>query len=268
MATTNTFKTDLYNLFNYTQNTLITYPKELLIEELRNFFAEDSYYRYIKDQFGFPQTPDLTNAKPDTGINDNISTRIFIGEPYRKDVIFYPAILVRHGGARSVPISFSRDRDVVQWDPVRYVDGYGNQKIVSTPIAFVQSGAWEGSIIVDLETRSPRSRDELTELISIDFVDRVNSEMKTAGVYIKGTSPSIGSPSETDDRNDKLYKVSLTFEVRTEWSRKIPINDTVDAINICVDFGNLSTDPPKIATDLSINTNIQLIDALAGFEIG
>jgi len=49
MATINTFKTDLYNLYNYSQNTAIVHPKEILIETLREVFSEDSYYHYVKN---------------------------------------------------------------------------------------------------------------------------------------------------------------------------------------------------------------------------
>lgn len=260
MATGNTFKSDLYELFNYAQNSNVSYAKDIIVETLRSFFESDSYYHYQRDQWGFPKTPDLTDVPLTAGLNDDVTTRVFIGEPYRKDIIFYPAILVRHSGSRSVPISMSRDKGSVQYSVVKFVDGYGHEKYVHTPSYFVQSGAWEGQINIDIETRSPRSRDELADLIAIGFVDTHHDDLKDAGLLIKNVN--IGSPSEQDDRNDKLYKLAITLDVRSEWARHIPIENTVDIIHICVDFGNLAVDPPVLAPNLTINTSLSLIEAL------
>src|ERR1017187_9720355 len=110
MGTLNFTKTDLYNLHNYVQQTMISFPKELFIETLRAFFKDDSYYRYQADQYGFPKVPDHTNMPADAGLENNLTTRLFIGEPYRQDMIFYPSLLVRNGGSKSVPLSMSRDQ--------------------------------------------------------------------------------------------------------------------------------------------------------------
>lgn len=262
MSTVSAFKTDLYALHGYTQNTLISYPKELFIENLRKFFSQDSYYHYQRDEFGFALTPDQTNMLPTSGINDSLTTRIFIGEPWKKDIVFYPALFVKHGGAKSVPLSMSRDQDSLQWQAIQYTDGYGNSKIVQTPVAFIQSGAWEGSIVVDVASRSSKARDEISELVALSFVDFMHKDMFKSGVLIKSGSPSISSPTETDDRVDKLFRCSLTFDIRTEWSRHIPVTSVVDAINICIDLGNLNVNPPALDPNMSISTTIELVSAL------
>ena len=56
--TGNFFKSDLYKIHDVVQNTMIVFPKEIIIATLRDFFSEDSYYGYRRDNFGFPQTPD------------------------------------------------------------------------------------------------------------------------------------------------------------------------------------------------------------------
>jgi hypothetical protein len=260
MGTANTFRTDLYSIHNYIQNTCITHPKEVFIETLRNFFADGSYYHYVKDEWGFPLTPDLTGVDLEAGIDDDVTTRLFIGEPYRYDVIYYPALLVRSGGMRFQPISFNNNRDVVQNEVTRFIDGYGNERYVTMPSYIFNAGAWEGTINIDVETRDHRSRDELSEIIALHFIDTRRWELQNAGVFVKNAS--IGSPSEVDDRTDKLFKVTVTCDIRTEWHRHTPVQNSIDAINICADLGNLQLSPPALAPNIRINSRVDLVDAL------
>lgn len=262
MGTGNTVKTDLYALHNYVQNSMVTYPKELFIETLREFFSQDSYYHFVRDEYGFPLTPDHTDLPSDSGISDDITTRLWIGEAYRGDVIYYPALKVKHGGSRSVPISMNREKGSIQWATTVFVDGYGNSATFSTPSHLIQAGAWEGTISVDLETRSPRSRDELVEIISLAFVDARFEEMKNSGVVIKPNGVTAGAPSESEDRNDKLFKQTINFEIRSEWRKHIPIDNIVELINVCVDFGNVAVNPPVVAPNLKVSTTVELISSL------
>jgi hypothetical protein len=239
---------------------MITFPKELFIETMREYFSQDSYYHYVRDPWGYPLTPDHTDLDPQAGLHDDITTRLYIGEMNRFDPIFYPALIVRSAGSRYVPISMNREKGSVQWKAVKYVDGYGNEKIFSTPSHFIQAGAWEGQITIEAISRALRSRDELVQIVSLAFVDEVFDDMKNSGVLIKGVS--VGGPTDGEDRNDKLFRQTISFDIRGEWRRHIPVENLVDAINICVDFGNVATNPPQIATNLNISTSVQLIQAL------
>lgn len=260
MPTVNTFRSDLQSLHNIVQNSMVTHPKEVFIESLREFFSDDAYYHYVRDEWGFPKTIDLTNVDLEAGYNDDITTRLFIGEPFRQDVIYYPAILIRHGGSSFVPISFNNEEGSVQWTARRFVDGYGNESLVQTPSHFIKAGAWEGTINIDIETRDSRSRDELVDFVSAHFIELRRRQLERSGVFVKKVS--AGSPSESDDRNDKLFKQTITCEIRTEWRREIPVTNVVDMISICVDFGNLDTNPPVLAPNLRIVTPVELINAL------
>ncbi len=262
MGTGSTHKTDLYSIFNYVQNTMIVHPKELIIETLREFFAQDSYYHYVKDAWGFPLTPDHTDLDQEAGLFDDTTTRIFIGEPYRYDINYYPAILIRSAGSRYVPISMSRNKDSVQYENIRFVDGYGNETNIATPSHFIQAGAWEGSISIDIESKGIRERDELVELISLLMVDGRFDELIHAGVLVKSLSSS--APTEIDDRNDKIFKQTVTCEIRSEWRRQIPIQNLIDMVNICTDFtGNLEAEPVVTAPNLRIVTNVELLNAIS-----
>ena len=270
MSSNNFFKSDLYNIHNIIQASMLVYPKEVIIATLRDFFSQDSYYHYSKDQWGFANTTDHTDlapgadlpygagAHPELNEDSILSTRLFIGENYRKDVIFYPAILIKSGGSRYVPISINREKGAVQYEDVIFEDGYGNQTVVSRPKTFITAGAWEGCIIIDVMTRSLRSRDDLIELIAMCFTEIHFDSLYDVGVLIKPLS--IGSPSETDDRNDKLFRQSITLDIRTEWRREIPIGNLIDAIMFSVEFAYLDNPNAPVAANLTINTEVNVSD--------
>ena len=116
-------------------------PKELVVATLRDFFSNDRFYSYRHDQWGYPQTPGLINTLPTAGINDSVTTRVFIGEAYRFDVDFFPAILVKDGGKTSVPISATRESYCTNWGELVFEDGYGNIKTFPTPRSYEFKGA-------------------------------------------------------------------------------------------------------------------------------
>lgn len=239
---------------------MIVYPKEIIIATLRDHFSKDSYYHFSKDKWGFPNTVDHTDLPLDAGLHDDTTTRVFIGENYRQDGIFYPAILVKHGGAKSVPISINREQTTVSWGIRRFEDGYGNVSFFKYPQSFVFAGAWEGSLIIDVKTRSLRSRDDLTQECAIAFTDIIYETLKKAGVVCKPLS--VSSPSEQDDRNDKLFMQTITLDIRTEWRREIPISNLLETISFAMEFGYLANPNAPIAQNLTINTSVSLLDIM------
>jgi hypothetical protein len=250
---------------------MLVYPKEMIIDVIRNFFSRDSYYHYSKDQWGFANTTDHTDLPPGADLPSGpgshpelnpspvLPTRVFIGENYRYDSIYYPAILVKSGGSRYVPISINRDQGTIYFGEQLVQDGYGNQTLIRTPQAFVTQGVWEGSIIVEAQTRSLRARDDLMELLGMCFAEINFETLHQVGIIVK--PPVIGSPSEGDDRNDKLFRQSITLDIRTEWRREIPIGSLIDAILFTVNFGGLTPDSPHSA-NLAINTEVSIYDML------
>lgn len=253
--------TDLLDLQNVVQNSSIRICKDILIYSLKELFSKDSFYHYVHDSFGFPYTPNHTDLDIEAGLFDSGTTRVYIGEQFRGDVIYYPAILVKSGGFRSVPIGMNRNQHVVHYKTVIFVDEDDNERLVQQPDKFVLSGAWDQTINIEVLARSLRARDDLVEIISLLFTDWQWNELNRAGISIKPTV-SVSGPSETDDRNDKLYRQTVTLEIRTEWRREIPITDVLDAINFCVSFGRFDEDDVFYpAPNLAISTRIELLDA-------
>lgn len=253
--------TDLYKIYYIVQSSFIRYPKDLIIATMKEFFEKDSYYHYVKDQYGFAKVNDHTDQDPAAGIHDDITTRVNISEKGRFAVIQYPSILVSFSNSKQVPIAMNRDKYRVDYETAEYIDGYGNSKLVQVPSYFISSGAFEGSLSIDVLARSIRERDDLVELTTILFTDLAWDDCYRAGVAIKPTI-SIGSPGESDDRNSKLYKQTITLDIRTEWRKQVPVKNILDTINLCVDFGNLSVTPPDLAPNLTISQKIDLLDSI------
>lgn len=272
MSTNNIFTSDLYKIHNIIQSSMLVYPKEIIIATLRDYFSKDSYYHYSKDQWGFANTTDHTDlppgadlpygpgANPDLSLTSNLSTRVFIGENYRYDGIHYPAILVKSGNSKYVPISINREKGGIQYDTTIFEDGYGNQKLIRRPVSFITAGVWDTSISIDVLSRSLRSRDDLVELIGICLTEINFESLVDVGIVVKPVS--IGAPSESDDRNDKLFRQTISFDIRTEWRREIPIGNLIDAIVFAVTFQNIDNPNAPVPQNLAINTEVSITDLL------
>jgi hypothetical protein len=65
-----------------------------------------------------------------------------------------------------------------------------------------------------------------------------------------------------DDRNDHIFKQTITLQIRNEWRREIKINNIIDIINFSVQFGGSTPEQP-IATNLTINIQETLTQMLA-----
>lgn len=261
MATNSATNSDLYAMYNIVQSSMVLWPKEKVAEQLKDFFSRDVKYHYATDHFGFPQTPNHTNLPQTAGYVDDLTTRLYINSAHRYDIIYYPALIVRHGGATSVPISINRERACIQWDTLVFEDGYGNQKTFPTPSYFIFAGAWEGTINIDIITRDPRSRDDLVELVSLLFTQIAADDMEKSGVSIKPGGVSAGAPSETIDRTDTLFKTTVSLQFRSEWRRQIPVGNILDAVNMSIEFGRVDNSTPP-APNLTINTQLTLTDLI------
>jgi hypothetical protein len=271
MSTNNFYKSDLMGLHNIVQSSMLVYPKEMIIATLRDLFSKDSYYHYSKDQWGNANTTDHTDLPSGGDIPEGhpgsnslagelLPTRLFIGENYRYDGIYYPAVLVKSGGSKYVPISINREQGGVQYEDIIYEDGYGNQTTISRPAYFFTAGVWEGSIAIDVMTRSLRARDDLCEAIAMCFTEITFNYLHDVGIIVKPIN--IGGASETDDRNDKLFRQTLTLDIRTEWRREIPISSFIDAIFFTSYFQDTSSPNNPVASNLTVNTEASITDIL------
>jgi hypothetical protein len=85
-------------------------------------------------------------------------------------------------------------------------------------------------------------------------------EMIDAGVLIKPLS--IGSPSEVQERNDYIFKQSITCDFRSEWRREVPIYNLIERIVVSVSFENFDSPPDSPTT--TVVSELDYTDTLRG----
>jgi hypothetical protein len=205
------------------QNVSIVQPKNLLIDILRKHFSMDNVYTYRSDEYGFPATPDLTGKT----IDDPSTTKILIGDVYRYEIKFYPAITVKTSGGNSVPISFNQNystkyrKDFVETE-------FGITKEVLTPTHRVYAGVWEMNFDVSIYSESHSELEEITEIAKLILQYVSWNELRANGLFIK--SLSIGAESAEPYANDYVFSHTLSLSTRSEWRVEIPIENIVEKI--------------------------------------
>jgi len=248
---------DVFNLEHVVQQSGIVYTKNLLIDTLRDLFSNDRQFKYVSDVFGFPKTPSHLGLDPSAGLDDDETTRIFIGSSYRYDIKFNPSIIVKNTGNRYVPISFNQDYLGVIYRRELLTDGYGNQTTIQTPAYQVRVGAWDQTYEVKIIAENEIDREEITDIVQIALMGSRRQMLQDMGVFVKGMSTS--GEAEQPYANDQLYTVSVSLEIRTEWRIHIPITDVCERIGLCLAFKTLDGDT---VDSLSANEVITFADLL------
>jgi hypothetical protein len=250
MATGHKVYSDLLHLSNFITNTAVSQGKNLLIDTLREYFRQDTFYKYRTDAFGFPLTPNLTDMPPN--IQEERTTRIFIGDVFRYDKRFWPAIVIKYSSGRTYHVSFNQEH-TTKYRLDLVVDGYGNKSYIHVPTHHVMAGAWEQTFEVLIAAESIPDREELTDIVASFLIGKSRQELYEAGLFVKNVS--LGSEREEDWGNDKVYIQSITVETFSEWRIEIPINDLVQMINMCFTYNLM--DPNSSVVD---NTFVGLED--------
>ncbi len=233
MATSHRVYSDLFADASFVQQTAVSQGKNLLIDALREYFKKDTFYRYSTDAFGFPLTPDLTDLPPD--IQEKRTSRIYIGDIFRYDKRFWPAVTIRHSSGRYKPVSFYQEQ-TTKYRLDMIVDGYGGRSFIRVPTHKVIAGAWEQTFEVQLACESILDREELTDIISSFLIGVARQELYESGLFIK--SVSISGEREEEWGNEKVYLQSVSVETYSEWRREIPIEDLLDGISFCLEYGS------------------------------
>jgi len=259
------FSSDLYSAYNVVQNTLILFPKALIISTLREYFAKDTKYHYVSDEWGFPKTPDHTDLDPKAGYDDDATTRIYIGQEDRFDISYYPAVIVRHGGATYSPISINQEEECVQYGYRLFIDGYGNKHSLRIPVNFVYAGAWDISLDIDVLTEGMQDRSTIVEAIMMHLQSNVRNELTHAGLFIKSTS--VSSESKELYQNNNIYKQTISLTCRGEYRKLIPVGDIVEVITACIEIGHYTEDVWLPDPNLTIHVYSDLTNTILQTEV-
>lgn len=249
--------TDIFNLENVVQQSGMVLGKNILIDTLRDIFVRDREYKYVSDVFGFPKTPTHLGLDSDAGLDDNETTRIFIGSTYRYDIKFNPSITVKHTGSRYIPISFNQNLLGIINQKEVLTDGYGNSSIIFTPAYHTLVGAWDQTFEVKIVAESEMDREEIADIVQVTLMGTRRMDLQRAGLFIKSMSTS----GETEEKysNDYLYMVSINLDTRSEWKVHIPISNIVERIGVCMTFNTIGG---SIADGLTINEQITTADTI------
>lgn len=242
---------------NVVQQVAIIAPKSLLIDGLRKVFRNDSIYTYRSDEYGFPLTPDLTGVE----LGSDQTTNILIGDLYRYEVKFFPAIVIRSGGGSYKPISFNQDMTYKYRKDV-FEDAYGARSIVTTPTHKVYSGAWELSFDVQIYAESHSELQELVDITSLALQHTLWHELRANGLMILRLS--IGSESAEQYANDYVYNQSISLSTRSEWRIEVPIDNVIERMVFYFESDRHSV--PTNADDLTA-TRLTFSDLLELTEI-
>ncbi len=257
MTTSHRVFSDLFNIEKFINQTAVSQGKNLLIDSLREHFRDDTFYRYGTDAFGFPLTPDLTDLPADIG--EQRTTRIWIGDIYRMDKRYLPSITVRHSGGSYYAISFNQNQ-TTKYRVDLVLDGYGGRSLIKVPTHTIYAGGWNQTFQIMIAAESTPDREELADIVSSYLIGVTRIPTQDAGLFIK--SVSFSGESEEDWANEKIYIQTITVETFSEWRREIPINNIIDTINFCFDFGlfgsNVSSKSTTILTseDSLLESNI------------
>lgn len=236
MATSHRVFSDIFDLDHFVRQVAVSQGKNLLIDTLRESFRRDTYYRYGTDAFGFPLTPDLTDLPPDIG--EERTTRLFIGDIFRYDTRYLPAITVRQTGGGYYAVSFNQN-ETYRYRVDLVIDGYGNRSLIRVPTHQVFAGAWEQTFEIQITTESTPDREELADAVVGILQASERLSMQDAGLFIRRVR--FGGEREEDWANDKVYIQSINVETFSEWRREVPISDVVETINFCFDYGILGS---------------------------
>lgn len=248
---------DIFGLENIVQQTGVVHSKNILIDVLRNVFAQDRQYKYVSDVFGFPKTPSHLGLDPSAGLDDDETTRIFIGSSYRYDTKFNPSIVVKNTGSSYSPISFNQNMFGTIYKKEVLTDGYGNQTTLSVPAYSTLVGAWDQSYEIKIVTENEIDREEISDIVQITLMGTRRMELQEAGVFIKTLSTS--GETEQQYANDYIYSISINLDVRTEWKVHIPISNVCERIAVCLTFKTLDG---QTSDALSINEYITHADLI------
>lgn len=243
---------DLFDVEYIVQQTGIMHTKNILIDTLRDIFRQDRQYKYVQDVFGFPKVPSQLGLDPDSGYDDEDTTRIFIGSAYRYDTKFNPSITVRNTSSKYVPISFNQNYLNMRYRVEKIDDGYGNYTTIRTPHVRTIVGAWDQTFEVKVTAESEVDREEIADIVQPTLMGSRRLDLQNAGVFIK----SINSSGESEEQyiNDYLYTVAINVDVRTEWKIHEPINDFIDRLALYITFDSQASD--ENADGLTINQTI------------
>jgi hypothetical protein len=253
-VTGNISPSDIPALDKIVQNVAMEAGRNLLIDTLRDGFGRDRYYRWLPDSWGFAKIPDHRGLAAEAGALDDTTTRLFIGAQYKNAGTYLPAMIVRQTSMTYRPVSFNQNKWEMEFGSTPVMDASGTVSYVSAPVAYSYVGLWDSNFEIKIVSKSLTDTTRLHDLVMIMLQSTYRYILQHNGLFIKEVSSS-GEQAEAFGSNDPYYTTSITVQTMSEFRRRIPVYDTVDRIQICIDVNALTTDlPPKEKIKIRVAT--------------
>lgn len=192
----------------------VKYIKDVFINCLRDVFARDPDFTYIRAEDGiFPAF-------------DNENLGIVVTDVYTYNTEFLPAVTIRIGSSNLVPVSFNQNQKTYSYH--RSSDG-------SLQTLWQEfSGLYDTSVTVNIHTWDPLAREELVTRIALLFKHILRDQLYVDfGVFVKGVS--VSGETETpwsQDNNDMIFSQSISVDVLSGWNNRLPVGDKLESINM------------------------------------
>ena len=246
---------DIYVLDNITQNVAMEAGRNLLIDALRDGFSRDRYYRWLPDIYGFGKAPDERGLDMNAGAVDDSTTRLYIGATYKNSVAFLPSIVVKQTSMSYKPVSFNQNKWDFEYGATPIMDKQGNLVYINAPVAYSYVGLWESSFEVKITAKSLIDMSRLHDIVAIMLQSTYREVLQHNGLFVKSIRSS-GEQTEDYGSNNPYYTTSISIDTLSEFRRRIPVEDTIQRFQVCVDYDILDTDIPpsseiKIAVEPS-----------------
>lgn len=222
------------------QQVCVTQPKNLLIDVLRKYFANDSVFTYRMDEYGFPKTRDLTGIE----IDSEETTKILISDIFRYEVKFYPAIIIKNGGGSYKPISFNQNA-TYKYRKDREESSNGLITETLTPSHRVYAGAWDMNFDVTIYSESQAELEELVDIVTLMLQYTAWNELRANGLFINKLS--IGAENAEPYANDYVYNQTISISTYSEWRVEIPLDNVIEKLLFY--FDSVRTPIPGAATN-------------------
>lgn len=246
---------DIPKLDGITRDVGIVNGRNLIIDALRECFARDAEWRYVKDIFGFPKTPSHLGLSDTAGLDDFTTTRIFIGTSYRYEQSYLPAISVRQTSSAYHPISFNQNMYNIEYEMQRIEDAYGEVSFIRQPARYTFAGAWDQSFEIKVVSNSQEDTSAIADIVMVSLQSTYRHILQENGLFIKQISAG-GEQAESIGANDPVFSISITANTFSEWRREIEIRNTLDRIKLCFNI-DLGSDKDVPANNLSFEVDLE-----------
>lgn len=241
------YNSDIPVLDKIVQNTAMEAGRNLIIDALRSCFARDRTYHWVPDPWGFNKVPGAVGLDTEAGIQDDKTTRLTIGAAYRFNNGFLPSITVKQNNLRYKPISFNQNKWELEYGEVPIIDADNNITYISRAVAYNIVGLWESTFEVRIKTKSMEDTTKLHDLVVVALQSTYRPELQHSGLFIKDVSSNGEASEESQVGKDPVYTSVVILNTLSEWRRRIPVGNSVERFQICVDYDIISTDIPPMS---------------------